>query len=778
MKRDVQTGIIIIDEIKQTIFSLNHYIYSLTDFTLEEIQDQLINVVFSEEKESLIRKDGSLVPVFFEKSRIFVHKKSYTMYIIWNEEYEIQHHPIYKTITENSYDLVQILRKDLTTTFISPSHENTFDTPTFRLENKFFLDFVFEDDKKAVQKKLINASIQQRIKKLKFKLLINNELVNVEAKFSPVLFNDKDTEYIVVTMRKLSLKNDELEGFIKTEQMFDSIFSNNPDSVFSLDLDFCFNKVNNSFLKNIAMESEKILKEQIKGIPFTSFIHPDDFIEIYRNLDLVRKGKEIDLTTKMLKNDGTTFHIKISLFPNKIKEEVVGIFGIIKDINQLVEQREENRRLAFNDGLTGLPNRRSFQADLEERIVLAKENKTKKIKDRFAIFFFDLDGFKKINDNLGHKAGDDLLIAVARRVEEDLPGNCKLFRVSGDEFTIIVEKFDEKKDLYRIARGILKSFSKNFSLEVQEVLMTSSIGISIYPDHSTNLEELIKYADSAMYYSKNKGKNYFSFFKNSMTIESVDHFYINQFLPKALENNEFQLFFQPIIDAKTDEIVFSESLIRWNHQTEGFIPPTSFIPLAEVSGFIFKLGDWIIEEAFKNLHKWKNENYELTPISINISGKQFERNSVSDMIEKMSKKYDIEPSYIIIEITETVAMEGKSFVLEEIKKLKKIGCKISIDDFGSGYSSLIYLKNFPVDSIKMDKEFISDLINEKNQRKIVQTIIDLGHILNLYVVAEGVESEEEKKILNELNVDYIQGYLFSKPLNSSDYKRSFLNKLE
>ena len=603
-------------------------------------------------------------------------------------------------------------------------------------------------------------------------------MVNIEAKFSPVLLNEKDTEYIVVTMRKLSLKNDELEGFIKTEQMFDSIFLNNPDSVFSLDLDFCFNKVNNSFLKNVAMATEKISKEQIKGIPFTSFIHPDDFIEIYRNLDLVRKGKEIDLTTKMLKNDGTIFHIKISLFPNKIKEEVVGIFGIIKDINQLIEQREENRRLAFNDGLTGLPNRRSFQADLEERIVLAKENKAKKIKDRFGIFFFDLDGFKKINDNLGHKAGDDLLIAVARRVDEDLPNNCRLFRVSGDEFTIIVDKFVEKKELYRIARGILKSFSRNFMLETQEVLMTSSIGISIYPDHSSNLEDLIKFADSAMYYSKNKGKNYFSFFKNSMTIESVDHFYINQFLPKALENEEFQLFFQPIVNAKTDEIVFSESLIRWNHQTEGFIPPTSFIPLAEVSGFIFKLGDWIIEEAFKNLKKWKNEHYELTPISINISGKQFERNSVSDMIEKMSKKYDIDPKYIIIEITETVAMEGKSFVLEEIKKLKKIGCKISIDDFGSGYSSLIYLKNFPVDSIKMDREFISDLINEKNQRKIVQTIIDLGHILNLQVVAEGVESEEEKKILNELNIDYIQGYLFSKPVNSSDYKRNFLKKIK
>jgi diguanylate cyclase (GGDEF)-like protein/PAS domain S-box-containing protein len=777
MQRDVQTGIIVIDEIQRKIFSTNHYIYQNTGFSLEDTLDKPLSTVFDEKNECLITSEGLQIPVFFEKSRIFILKKSYTMFIIWNEEYELQNHPVYKTITENSFDMIQILKKDLTVSFASTSHEKYFNTNSFELEKKPFLEFVIEEDRKMVNKRISSAIRSKRPKNSKFKLSIKGEPIDVEANFSPVIFNEGQPEFIIVTMRKVNLIGDELEDFIKTEQMFNSIFSNNPDSVFSLDINFTFLKVNESFLKNVASENQTLYKNQIKGKPFTNFILPENFIEIYKALDSARSGNEMNLTTKMLKNDGTVFHVKLALFPNKIKEEVVGIFGIIKDINQLVEQKEENHRLAFNDGLTELPNRRSFQSDLEERFSVSASRKEKGINDKFSVFFFDLDGFKKINDNLGHKAGDDLLIAVARRTESILPPSATLYRVSGDEFTIIINEFEDKKELYRIAKSILTSFSDNFILENQEVLMTSSIGISIFPDHSTNLEDLIKFADSAMYYSKNKGKNYYAFFKPSMTIESVDHFQINQFLPKALENNEFQLFFQPIFDPKTEEIVFSESLIRWNNPIEGFIPPDSFIPLAEVSGFIFKLGDWIIEEVFRILSSWRSEGLVLCPISINISGKQFERKTVTDSILKFSKKYDIDPKYIIIEITETVAMEGKKFVLEEINKLKKIGCKISIDDFGSGYSSLTYLKNFPVDSIKMDRGFVIDLETEKNQRKIVQTIIDLGHILNLTVVAEGVETPGEKDILKSLNVDLIQGYLFSKPLNEIDFKHLFLKKI-
>jgi diguanylate cyclase (GGDEF)-like protein/PAS domain S-box-containing protein len=431
------------------------------------------------------------------------------------------------------------------------------------------------------------------------------------------------------------------------------------------------------------------------------------------------------------------------------------------DISEVKRSQQKLEYVANHDPLTHLPNRHLFHHQLEEALHRSKR------KHRLgALFFLDLDRFKQINDNLGHHIGDQLLIDVAERLknlarEEDL-----LARLGGDEFTLIIENLSHTEDAAKIAKKIICSFAVPFRLDDYELEITTSIGISLFPTDGTEIDKLVKQADTAMYAAKEAGRNTFHFYTHQLTDNAFEFFSLEMKLKKALERKEFSLVFQPQYELATGRMIGVEALIRWHHRELGVVMPEQFIPLAEVCGLIEPIGRWVIEAACEQAVQWDGLDLKPLPIAINVSRRQLvSPNIVGDMRQALTS-HGLSGNRLELEITESTFFHSEEQARHNLEQLRKLGCNIAIDDFGTGYSSLANLKEFPLDRLKIDKSFIQEVDQDPSNKKIIRATIALGNSLQLQVIAEGVETDTQRSFLLAEGCKEVQGNLFSLPLNA------------
>ncbi len=435
-----------------------------------------------------------------------------------------------------------------------------------------------------------------------------------------------------------------------------------------------------------------------------------------------------------------------------------------RDITERKLAAQRISHLAHHDSLTGLPNRELFQERLRQALALSKRS-----KDRTALMFLDLDKFKDVNDTLGHHIGDLLLKAVAKRLSRCIRETDMVARLGGDEFAVILTHLNDPSDATKVAEAIIASISDPFGLEEHEVLTSTSIGITISPDDSTNPEQLLKNSDMAMFRSKAEGRNNYHFYVAEMDAEIQARKLIEQDLRLAIGTNQLRLHYQPLIEVSTGAVVGCEALIRWQHPQRGWVSPAEFIPVAERSDLIQTIGRWVLHRACQQGQIWAREDLPPLKIAVNLSPAQFKQRGLVEIISTILDQTGMPPSQLQLEITEGIAMQNVDQTLEILRQIRAMGVVISIDDFGTGYSSLNYLKRFPVDKLKIDRSFVVDIGKHPDNEAVVKAIVDLGHSLGTRVNVEGVETPDQLEFLTKIGVDEAQGFLFSAALPPEEF---------
>ncbi len=457
------------------------------------------------------------------------------------------------------------------------------------------------------------------------------------------------------------------------------------------------------------------------------------------------------------------------------------ILAIVRDVTEKKEAEARIFDLAYHDTLTSLQNRHSFKEHLNQAIEQAK-----RYGRLVATLFLDLDRFKRINDTLGHNVGDLLLKSVADRLVQCVRSSDRLAintdnpvgavaRLGGDEFMVLLTEISRAQDAAKVTRRILDALSQPFTIAGHEIFISASIGITIYPLDGEDVDTILKNGDTAMYHAKDQGRNNFQFYNFSMHSFAHERLTLENKLRKALDRDEFLLHYQPQVDLRTGKIVGLEALIRWQHPDMGMIAPLDFIPLAEETGLIVPIGDWVLSAACSKNAAWQASGYPPVRMSVNISSYQFRQKTLLATIKRALDKSGLDPRYLELEITETAIMQNAESTTSILNELKLMDLRLAIDDFGTGYSSLNYLKRFPVDVLKIDRSFVKDITTDPDDAAITKAIIAMADSLNLKVIAEGVETEQQLKFLVQNGCHEVQGYLFSRPLDESGIK-SFLRE--
>ena len=442
------------------------------------------------------------------------------------------------------------------------------------------------------------------------------------------------------------------------------------------------------------------------------------------------------------------------------------IEGTIIDISERKRAEEQVKHLAFHDPLTNLPNRLLFNDRLTLAVAQAHRH-----AQRLAVLFLDLDRFKVINDSLGHSVGDELLRQVAERIQEHVREGDTVARLGGDEFTLLVPGITAEEDAAKIARKICEAIHDPFWIDGRQLFVTTSVGVSVYPSDGHDAETLVRNADSAMYRAKEQGRDNYQLYTPAMNAKAVERLSLESRLRQAVANDELELHFQPFIDLKTAELLGAEALLRWRHPELGLIPPADFIPIAELSGLIVPIGEWVLRTACAEARKWHAKGFPGLTVSVNLSTRQFQQTDLVSQVTHALDETGLEPDKLDLEITESNAMQNAEHSINTLWGLKKQGVRISMDDFGTGYSSLNYLKRFPIDRIKLDQSFVRDLPSDKDDAAIAMAVIAMGRSLELAVIAEGVETEEQLAFLKGQNCDQLQGFLLSRPLAPEAFDR-------
>jgi diguanylate cyclase (GGDEF)-like protein len=457
-----------------------------------------------------------------------------------------------------------------------------------------------------------------------------------------------------------------------------------------------------------------------------------------------------------------------------------GILEVIRNITedlsaetQLREHRERLHHLVYHDALTSLPNRVLLQDRLSRMMIKAKRNNT-----FVAILFLDLDRFKKINETLGHDVGDKLLLEVARRLENCVRKSDTVARLGGDEFAVLLDDLRDIKFVAVIARKILHALSKPILIQKYELYATSSIGISLYPNDSEDEDVLLRSADTALYRAKDAGKNNYQFYTADMNTRAFEFLLLESGLRKALDNDELVVYYQPVINLEDKKLIGMEALLRWKHPEKGMVSPADFIPLAEETGLIESIGEWVLRAACAQNKKWQDAGYPPVTMSVNMSARQFNKKNVVEIIGEILEETGLRPEYFCIEITESIIMKDVESTITKLNQLHKMGISLSIDDFGTGYSSLNYLKLFPIDNLKIDRSFVFNITSDSTDAAIAASVILLAHSMSLKVTAEGVETNEQLEMLRRQGCDYVQGFLFSRPIAAEEFTPFFASRLK
>ena len=487
---------------------------------------------------------------------------------------------------------------------------------------------------------------------------------------------------------------------------------------------------------------------------------------------------QTNTSTKVIHNhqgiQGESHYVELAASPllNE-KGECVGIIEAARDITKHLETLDELRSKsveldyqAHHDALTGLPNRILYHDRIDQAIT-----KAKRFHKKFVLFFIDLDHFKEVNDSLGHDAGDRVLLDASQRLESCLREEDTLARLGGDEFTVLLEDIEQVQDVSSIAQKIIEAFRRPFMLDGHQVYLSCSIGISSYPNDSTNASDLLKFADNAMYKAKSEGRDNFQFYSKEMTELAFERLVMESNIRQAIKNEEFRVYYQAQYNASKESLIGMEALIRWEHPTLGLVPPSKFIPLAEESSLIIEIDNWMMQHAMKQFSSWYKEGLNPGVLSLNLAIKQLESPTFLERLQVYMQEADFQPEWLKLEVLERDVMQKPEKSVEKLELLHELGVKLAIDDFGTGQSSLTYLKKFPLDQLKIDQSFVRDIHQDADDDVIVTTIIALAQALHLDVIAEGVETKEQLDFLLESGCENIQGYYFSRPSDASATKK-------
>lgn len=445
-------------------------------------------------------------------------------------------------------------------------------------------------------------------------------------------------------------------------------------------------------------------------------------------------------------------------------DQSIWLDGVVFDVTERAKTEEKLNYIASHDPLTGLPNRMLMLDRLGQAV-----KKSSRSREKIAVMFLDLDHFKRINDTLGHQVGDKLLQMIAGRFKHVLYDLDTVTRIGGDEFVIISIGLNEVRHALKIADKIFNSFKTPFFIEGHELFMTCSIGIAVYPDDGNDKDSLLKNADVAMHRAKQRGRSSYELYSPTMNDKALVRMKIENGLRKAIETDELRLHYQPFVDVSTGEITGMEVLLRWHHSELGMVAPNDFIPVAEETGLIISIGEWVINEACKQIREWQLMGVKLVPVSINLSSYQFRRKEFVSKVAEILRDTNIDAKWIEFELTESTIMENIDEVIETLNQFRSWGIQVSVDDFGTGHSSLSRLKRFPINKLKIDRAFIRDIPNDPDDTAIAEAIISMAKNLNLSVVAEGVETEEQRDFLQTKGCDVMQGFLFSRPVSSLEF---------
>jgi diguanylate cyclase (GGDEF)-like protein/PAS domain S-box-containing protein len=551
----------------------------------------------------------------------------------------------------------------------------------------------------------------------------------------------------------------------KSEEKFRLTFEKAPIGMAITDLEGRFIKVNQSLCDALGYTEEELL-----DLTFAHITHGDDLpIHQAREQELLKDDiSDFQMENRYFSKDGRVVDTILKVVAVKdSNNQPLHFNNQIVDITERKQMEKQLLQDAFYDTLTKLPNRALFM----DRLGQAIKRRKREPNYLFAVLFLDIDRFKVVNDSMGHLLGDKLLIAIARRLETCVRPIDTVARLGGDEFTILLEDITHVEDATDIAERIYMALQTACKIDGHEIFTTASIGIALSADNYQLPEELLRDADISMYQAKEQGKAQYKVFDHSMYTQALKRLQLENDLRRGIERDEFELFYQPIVNLSTGALAGFEALIRWNHPEHQIVSPGEFIPIAEETGLIVPLGTWILRQACYQLRQWKNkfhEDYAFVMMSINLSGKQFSDPHLIENIDQVLAEYELPGHHIKLEITESILMDNTEAATYTLKQMRERGIQLSIDDFGTGYSSLSYLHRFPVNTVKIDRSFVNRINPNDDNVEIVRAIITLAHILKMDVIAEGIEDNIQLKHLRSLGCEYGQGYFFAKPLMVKD----------
>ena len=538
--------------------------------------------------------------------------------------------------------------------------------------------------------------------------------------------------------------------------LFKRSIENISEGVFITDTKFRFISVNNAYCTYTGETRDQALATYL-------YFHqyPEAFTEEIKKTLRSRGNWSGEVESSRV--NGERYEIELNIDAVHDDDGRISHFvGVFSDITSRKSTEKELLKLANSDPLTELPNRSFFQASHSNLVRRATPH---------ALLCLDMDNFKKINDSLGHQTGDILIKQIAKRIQRMTDSNSTCYRLGGDEFSILMEDFSDIHTITHFAQNILNTLSRPFIINKQEFVLGASIGIALFPEDGSSPQELLKNADTAMYFAKNNGGNSYQFFSGEMNQNAVRQLQIENLIRQGIKDNLFTVYYQPKVDITTGKLVSMEALVRFEHPNKGIVSPGQFIPLAEQTGQIIEIGEQVLRKACEDTKRWVSEGLFSGRVAVNISAKQFELPDLDDRIENVLRQVGLSPLHLECEITEGTLMENPEEGLRMMQRLRDRGIHLALDDFGTGYSSLAYLKKFPLNTLKIDKAFIDDIANSNVDRHMAAAIINIAHNLGLKVVAEGVEYEEQLNILRRYDCEMLQGYLYSKPLNAERFEK-------
>ena len=501
---------------------------------------------------------------------------------------------------------------------------------------------------------------------------------------------------------------------------------------------------------------------ELIGTELQRLVHPDDVRSVIGTLvESARVSGSERIECRVQHADGTWRHIESAVTARLDDPTIAGMVLNTRDITERKELEEQLAHQAFHDSLTGLANRALFRNRVEHALTRMRRQ-----RKPIAVLLLDLDGFKTVNDSLGHAFGDQLLVAVANRLRDHLRPSDTACRLGGDEFAILAEDLADGLDAEVVAERILEALKIPFIVEAKELVLSASIGVTIAETTQSDADDLLRNADVAMYTAKGRGRSRFELFKPSMHQAMLDRMDLESDLRRAIDRGEFVLNYQPTVALATGWISGMEALVRWHSPERGLVPPSVFIPIAEDTGLIVKLGAWVLEEACRQAVAWKTELGSDAPrtMNVNVSARQLQDDGLVECVASILERTGVRPEHVVLEITESAVMADAEAMIARLHELKALGVRLAIDDFGTGYSSMSYLVQFPIDVLKIDRSFVSGVGSDPQKMGIVRTIVELGRILDLQTVAEGIEVVEEVEELRSLECELGQGYWFSRPL--------------